>query len=121
MNGFFVALFQKKAHAIGAPSHSCVEFQFSPPPAERKQGPISHSQGKGKGKKRKQESDEKWGEEWTGGGGDYSKKSRADVGSGEKASSTGAGAGGGGSMEVRPAKKAREGRMLTLWKPKKRR
>lgn len=114
MNGFFVTLFKKKSH-VGTASHSCVEFQFSPPPAAKNNyeyesltggNGTSNNQSKDKAtKKRKCETDSRI--HTSGGSCSNQMKDSSN------------------SDNAAPGKKTktnvRDGRMLTLWKPKKRR
>lgn len=101
MNGFFVALFKKNSN-IGTGCQSCVEFQFSPPAAAVSYEKSNTNQTKSKknAKKRNLETGDQW----------------PTVGSKDMSDSIDH-----SIVPLKKAKKVRDGRMLTLWKPKKRR
>jgi hypothetical protein len=101
MNGFFVALFKKKSN-VGTGSHSCIEYKFSPPPVRKDQ------------KSNKRKNQDAWDndEQWS----DSTNKKNSNA-SGKKSKKVAVAT----EVHEKPAKKVRDGRMLTVWKPKKRR
>jgi hypothetical protein len=116
MNGFFVTLFKKKSH-VGTGSQSCVEFQFSPLPAKKFESASNKlvdtrpCEGKGKTAKKKRKIDQRgdngqWSDQWSG------IANTSDSYNVDSESTT---------VPKKKAKKVKEGRLLTLWKPKKRR
>jgi hypothetical protein len=110
MNGFFVALFKKKSH-VGTGSESCVEFKFSPPPTNKYESsefakPDNQTKNKSANKRKIGAGDST--EQWS-----TNKKGSKESNSSSDFDST--------LVPEKKKKKVRDGRMLTLWKPKKRR